>query len=43
MLAAQLAGGQLALIESWLSRDAACSPDALAHAIYVSTSSSALL
>jgi AcrR family transcriptional regulator len=43
MVAAQLAGGQLALIESWLARDAACSPDALARAIYVSTNSSALL
>ena len=41
LIAAHLADAQLGLIVAWLSEKAPCSPEALAHAVAVSTSASA--
>lgn len=41
LIAAHLAAAQLGLIEAWLSGKTSCSPEAVAHALYVSTRASA--
>ena len=41
LIAAQLADAQIALLGAWLSEKNPCAPEALAHALYVSTRASA--